>query len=140
MTAIKRIKIYKAIFISSSPELMNFVQAVLKQSNIECQGIEFGEEDILNLDTIPKPDLVIIDLPKYYTEEWKIVNEMGSINTFLETPVVVFVPAVSGLIWPSIPDWMKQNMEGFLQKPIGIPELQKTVQRILDNESSSEQG
>jgi CheY-like chemotaxis protein len=119
---------YTLLHVEDNPELQELVRHILTcRPHIKIMGASTVEEGV-NLARQKLPDLVLMDI---HLPDGSGMDALKQIQAFEETshiPVVALSSMASQL---QIGEGLKEGFKYYITKPIDVPEMLETIDRIL---------
>ncbi len=123
---------YTLLHVEDNPELQELVRHILtSRPNIKILGASTMEEGI-NLARENRPDLVLMDI---HLPDGSGIDAMKQMQASEETSNIPVVALSSLSSQMQIEEGLKEGFEYYITKPIDVPEMLETIDRILDGKS-----
>jgi two-component system, cell cycle response regulator DivK len=112
----------------------NFVliARMLGYMGIHCEWKTSGYEVVEYADTLPRLDLILMDIRLPYEDGYAALRKIRSSSALKETKVVAVTAEAS---IPQMNKARSAGFDGFLGKPLDMDRFPDQIQKILDGES-----
>lgn len=119
----------KALIIDDDKISIDVLRRLLEQLSIACYTIQDNNQIQSNLEAIPLPDIIFLDLEMPKQDGYDILEMFKSSAEFNTIPVVAYTTHTSHLN-----DARLAGFHSFLGKPLNKREFPEQVERILSGE------
>jgi len=129
-------KIGTALIVEDSLTDMQILTGCLQQGGIHVVVAQSGEEAIAVI-TRQRPDVVVLDVVLPGCSGFEVCRELKANPATRDIPVLMCSTKGSDLdrFWG-----MKQGADAYLPKPIDQEEFVRTVNRLINNQMTTDQG
>ena len=120
-----------AIIVDDEPEAQDLLENIIKEEfpNIEIRGIASNVDEGIELIIKKKPEIVFLDIQMPRKNGFELLNELQNLDV---DPTIIFTTAYDEFAIKAI----RHSAFDYLQKPIKVHELAKTIARY--NKESKE--
>ena len=124
----------KTIFVVEDDSKVSFlIEFLLKRAGYQVTKAEDGNEASNYIASVPKPDLVLLDLMLPYKDGFQLLSEIRSSALWKPTPVVVLSALAQG---KDISKCLADGANDYLVKPFQPDELLARVNKFLELKSA----
>ena len=123
---------YTLLHVEDSLELQELVRHILTcRPNIKVMGASTVEEGV-NMTRQNRPDMVLMDI---HFPDGSGLDALKQIQACEETASIPVVALSSLATQLQIGEGLKEGFKYYITKPIDVPEMLETIDRILDGKS-----
>ena len=121
------------VYIEDEPEMIELVRLILSRHNYEVIGALGGKK---GLETVANalPDLVLLDLAMPEIGGWEVLQKIKTSESIRDIPVIVITAKSRGI--DQVFAQEVAPVDDYITKPFGTGDLLKSIQRVLDRNST----
>jgi DNA-binding response OmpR family regulator len=121
----------KLLIVDDEPATVDMISMFMEINGYEWIGAYNGTDGLVLLE-VEKPDMLIVDLMMPDIEGFEVCRRMRERDTFSKTPILVISARTDQ---SSIEKAYSSGANGYLTKPLNLPQLLGEVKRLITQQA-----